>query len=189
MAVQRYTIDKYGIVETNHVSFPKTGRVFAQLPLKAEEFNAAAPCENGMWLVYDTINGNVHKPAAKTDVVGLVYSAEKEYNPYEAGLKNFALVPGGLYPRIGLPMAMDTYTTNCFCYDTDEFTDDAAVKTALAPETLKTTPVYLIPDTTDGAPKMTKTKDDTEGVIAQVVKMTTMPDGTFGIKVQFIKGV
>lgn len=184
MAINRYALEKYATIELNHVSFPETGRVFAQLPLSATEFSKDAPCENGMWLVYDLAAGTAHKAAAVTDPVGIVYNAEKEYNPYISGMNQYALAPGGYCPRIGMPLVGDTYTTNCFCYDTSVFANDAAVDTAL--EAVGTTPLYLVPMAGQGAPALVKSVG-TAATIAKVVKVYTMPNGELGLKVQFTK--
>ncbi len=186
MAINRYTIDKYASLELNHVSFPDTARVFAQLPLDSTDFTASAPAEMGMWLVYDVLGGTVRKPDAVTESVGIIFNNEKEYNDYNKGLKEYALKPGGFYPRIGMVLLGDTYTTNCFCYDTSEFANQAAVNTALA--AYATTPLFLTTNTT-GAPLLTETTATVTaaGTAAKVVKVYTMPNGEVGIKVQFTK--
>lgn len=185
MAIARYKTEKFATIELNHVSWPETARVFAQLPLDTNDFSEEAPCENGMWLVYDIVGGTARKPKDATENVGVMYLNEKEYNPYIGGLNQWALKPGIWYPRIGMPMVGDLYTTNCFCYDTTEFADDAAVDAALAK--IDTTPVYFVPVAGEGAPKLTATLDATAAVAAKVVKFYTMPNGEKGVKVQFIK--
>jgi hypothetical protein len=181
MAINRFSVEKYATIELNNVNFGRSGRVLAQLPLD-DAFTESAPCENGMWLVYDERVGDVHKPAAVTDTVGLVYSTEKLYDPREYGLNNFCQI-AGQYPRVGMFAAGDSYTTNCFCYDTTEFADADAVETAL--EALGTTALYLIPSTT-GAPQLTATVG-TATTVAEVVKYYTMPNGEAGIKVRILK--
>lgn len=183
MAITRFKTKKYATIELNHVSWPETARVFAQLPLDEEEFTEEKPCENGMWVVYDMAKGNVHGAEAATDNVGVVYNPEKEYNQFVSGMNQYALVPGSWYPRVGMPAVGDVYTTNCFCYDDSEITD---VDTDL--KAYATTPLYLIPSTETAAPQLTKTAPtaETAKVAAQVVKYYTMPNGEPGIKVQFI---
>ena len=142
MAIQRYKTEKYATIELNHVSWPETARVFAQLPLNTTDFTDAAPCENGMWLVYDVAGQTARKAKTADENVGVMYLNEKEYNPYVSGMNQWALKPNTVCPRIGMPAVGDLYTTNCFCYDTEEFTNDEAVDTALA--AYATTPVYLV---------------------------------------------
>lgn len=190
MATNRYTLAKYATLELNHISFSDTARVFAQLPLDTSDFTDAAPAEMGMWLVYDMLGGSVRKPDAVTESVGIIYNNEKEYSAEHKGLNEYALKPGEVYPRMGLFMVGDTYTTNCFCYDTGEFVNDAAVNTALAAIAAATpaTHCYLV-TATNGAPRLTKdaTVLAAAGTAAKVVKVYTMPNGELGLKVQFVK--
>ena len=188
----RFTITNYGVIELNHVSWPETARVFGQLPLDSTDFETA-PAENGMWLAYDIAGGSVRFANAVTEPVGVLYMGEKEYNQFEPGLNNYRLERGGFYPRIGMPQVGDIYTTNTFSYTKGsgdgEFEDNDAVVTALG--NLASAPLYLIPSTTEGAPRLT----DATGLgaatgvvtVAQVVKYYTLPNGDPAIKVQFIK--
>lgn len=197
MALARYTITKYGVIELNHVSWPETARVFGQLPLLAADFAGATPAkvaENGMWLVYDYAAGAVRLPDAVTEPVGVLYMSEKEYNKFDVGLNQYFLDSAtGFYPRLGMPMVGDLYTTNTFCYDVGtgdgQFANNAAVVSALGGN-LVSAPLYLIPST-DGAPRITNATGlaAATGVstVAQVVKYYTLPNGEPGIKVQFIK--
>ena len=198
MALARFTITKYGVIELNHVSWPETARVFGQLPLLAADFAEATPAavaENGMWLVYDIAAGAVRLPDDTTEPVGVLYMGEKEYNKFEVGLNQFFLDSAtGFLPRIGMPMVGDIYTTNTFCYDvgsgTGQFANNAAVVSALGGN-LVSAPLYLIPSA-GGAPRITNAAGlaaaiSSPGVstIARVVKYYTLPDGNPAIKVQF----
>lgn len=189
MALARFAITNYGVIELNHVSWPETARVFGQLPLLATDFAGATPAkvaENGMWLVYDIAAGAVRLPDAVTEPVGILYMGEKEYNKFEVGLNQFFLDSAtGFLPRIGMPMVGDIYTTNTFCFLESEFTNDAAVIAALGGN-LSSSPLYLIPSTL-GAPQITATLGGTESTVARVVKYYTLPNGDPAIKVQFIK--
>lgn len=191
MATNRFTISGYGIVEINNCMFQKDGSMPSQLPLDTTDFGTGVYAENGMWLKYDEVAGGVFKPDAVGDEVQLHVSSEKSYGIIGSlGLANFKLA-GGAYPRLGRPKVGDTYTTNCFCYETtgdSTFADNAAVIAALGD--LASARLYLIPDVT-GAPRLTKATDATDiaaaATMAEVVKYTTMPDGTPGIKVRFVK--
>lgn len=189
----RFTITNYGVIELNHVSWPETARVFGQLPLDSTDF-ATTPAENGMWLAYDMAGGSVRFADAVTEPVGVLYMGEKEYNQFEPGLNNYRLYRGEFYPRIGMPQVGDTYTTNTFSYTagsgTGEFANNAAVVTALGGN-LASAPLYLIPSTTEGAPRLTNAAGlaAATGVatVAKVVKYYTLPNGDPAIKVQFTK--
>ena len=184
MAKNRFaTGTPYGCVEMNHATWARDGRVPSQLPLSATEF-ASTRCENGFWLVYDEVAKAVRKPAAVTEAVALVYSAEKDYGmPLQGGLGYFSQKAGD-YPRLGRPVLGDKYTTNTFLYNDTEFANVAALNAALA--AYATTPLYLIPDTTTGAPLLTATVG-TATTVAKVIKVYTVPNGQPGIKVEFTK--
>ena len=99
-------------------------------------------------------------------------------------LKDFKLAPGTFLPRLGYLSIGDKFTTNCVCYDpTDStygFANDAAVDTALA--NIGTTAIYG-GISSIGAIKLSKQKPSA-GPVLRVIKNTTMPDGTFGLKFQ-----
>lgn len=178
--INRFSVSKYASLEVNSAGFRKTGEGVYQTPL-ATTFTAASPCENGMWVNANKAAGEIDVVSSSTLVFGIVYSGEKEYDaPNAVGLKNFCMKAGD-YPRVGIMHVGDTFTSNCFCYDTAEFVNEAAVKTALA--AIGTTPLYLVPLATSGAPKLTATAPASgAGFYAQVVKYYTVPNGELGIK-------
>lgn len=178
--MNRYGVEKYASLEMNYAEFLATGNIVSQLPL-ADTFTKDAPCENGMWVCANRAQSAIAAPAAVTDMIGIVYTAEKEYNPWEIGLKNFCKV-GGDYARIGVVSKGDTFTSNCFQYDTGDFADDEAVNTALA--AIATTPLYLAVVAGSAVPKLTKAVPAT-GAYATVVKFYTMPNGEPAIKYNF----
>lgn len=207
MAVQRYAITGYSVLELNQVAFPTTGTIEAQCKLnyyKPAQGNTPASgdfktlstdangvtCEVGMLLAVDKANSTVKLPVANEVLpVGLNYTTEYVYDQYKKGLNKFAMtqdIAGGEYlPRIGYLTVGDKFTTNCFAYDTTEFTDDDAVDAALA--AFKTTPVYGGISTT-GAILLSATAP-TAGPVLKVVKDYTLPDGiSHGVMFQVIKG-
>ena len=99
MAMMRYKVDKYASLEMNYAEYLATGNIVSQIPL-GEEFTAEAPCENGMWVCADRARKTIAPITGAEDMIGIVYTAEKEYNPWEIGLKNFRKVAGD-YPRRG----------------------------------------------------------------------------------------
>jgi hypothetical protein len=207
MAVQRYAINGYSVLELNQVAFPTTGTIEAQCKLNyykpaqggtpaSGDFKTLSTdangtvCEVGMLLAVDKANDLVKLPtAAEDNPVGLNYTTEYIYNQYVKGLNKFAMtqdIAGGEYlPRIGYLTTGDKFTTNCLAYDTDEFADDDAVDTALA--AYKTTAVYG-GICTNGAILLSATKP-TVGPVLKVVKDYTLPDGiSHGVMFQVIKG-
>jgi len=179
--MKRFPCENYASLELNQVAFPKTGMVVSQVPLGAE-FTADAPCENGMWVVADKAAGAINAPAAATDKpIGIVYTAEKEYNDVRTwGLKNFGRKVKGDYPRVGILGLGDTVTTNCLQYDDTSFANFAAVERALNEST-----VYVVPVAGSPVPELTTTEPDS-GIYGKVVKYYTMPNGEKGVKYQIV---
>ncbi len=178
----RFTISGYGQLELNHVAFPKDGRIEAQLPMHEN----ITELENGMLLAVDKVGGCINYATDATLPIALHYSAEHMYDERKRALKDFVLEAGTFYPRLGYLAVGDTFTTNCIAYnetDTDEFTNEAAAVTALG--AIATTTLYGgISD--EGAIDISATKP-TVGPALLVIKKTTMPDGTLGVKFQVLE--
>ena len=190
----------YATLELNQVAFPKTGMVVSQTPLD-DSFTLDAPCENGMWVVADKAAGVIKAPAAATDKpIGIVYTTEKEYDPYHYGLQTFGRKIAGDYPRVGLLGIGDTVTTNCLQYDDSVFqavTTSGSEKTSA--EVLddylsaldNTNKAYVIISTKSGAkagvPEIVKTlPNGYTGIYGRIVKYYTVPNGEKGVKYQII---
>lgn len=183
MALTRLVIDGYGQIELNNVAFPRDGRIEAQLPLDSTDFKEV-PAENGMLLAVDRVAKVVR--FAKEDEwapIALNYTTEHMYDERTPGLKNFKLNgKDDFYPRVGFPSVGDKWTSNCVCYDTEEFADEDALGEAL--DAIKTTALYGVPSAI-GAVQLTATAPEA-GFCLIVTDKTTMPDGTLGIKFQVI---
>jgi len=184
----------YATLELNQVAFPKTGMVVSQTPL-SEEFTINAPCENGMWVVGDKAAGVIAAPAAATDKpIGIVYTAEKEYDDYHYGLARFGRKIAGDYPRVGLLGIGDTVTTNCLQYDAGQgaaFADFDALDTYLSGDLSGTNKAYvIIPSGQDDikcVPQIVKSlPNGYAGIYGRIVKYYTVPNGEKGVKYQII---
>ena len=200
MALQRFPLEKYASLELNQVAFPKTGMVVSQTPL-GTAFTEEAPCENGMWVVADKAAGVIKAPAAATDKpIGIVYTAEKEYDIMHYGLKTFGRKIAGDYPRVGILGVGDTVTTNCLQYDDSVFqavTTSGSEKTSA--EVLDaylsalddTNKAYVVISVKNGAkagvPEIVKTlPNGYTGIYGRIVKYYTVPNGEKGVKYQII---
>lgn len=186
MAVQRLTIDGYGQLELNNVAFRRDGRVEAQCKLDSTDF-ATNPAENGMLLAIDNVTRTVSLPEAdgSDQFIGLNYSAEHLYDERAKGLKNFKLTPDDFLPRLGYLAVGDKFTTNCISYDTTDFANDAALKAAVL--TGGSAVVIYASESSDGSILLAKTTaPQNKKVILKAVAMTTMPNGTFGMKFQVV---
>ena len=171
----RTGLEGYAQLEINRAAFLKNGLVVSQLPL-SDEFTAAVPCENGMWVDADKANGEIKLPSANTKVFGIVYTTEKEYNDGFYGLKQFHQVEGD-YPRVGILHQGDTFTTSCVKLDTATYDTDAKIKTAIASG-------LYVNYSTDGRPQLATTGSGT--CYGKVIALTTMPNGEKAIKYNIV---
>jgi len=180
MALKRLGIEGYGQVEINNCAFRRDGRIEAQCALDATDFSTAV-CENGMLLAVDNVARTVKYADDDSLPIALVYSAEHIYDERTPGLKNFATKRvDDFYPRLGYLAVGDKWTTNTVCYDSTSYSNDDALKAALA--SYATTPIYGgISD--NGAVLLSGTAP-TQGPKLRVIDYTTMPDGTPGVKLQ-----
>lgn len=182
MATKRLVIDGFGQVELNNVAFRRDGRIVAQCAPDATDF-ASIPVENGMILAVDEANRTVKLPADDSLPLALVYSTEHIYDERLPGLKNFRLKGADDFlPRLGYFAIGDKWHTNTICYSDTEFTNEAALITAL--KAYKTAAVYGKADAT-GAVCLTATAP-TAGLKLKVVEYGTMPDGQKGVKLQVL---
>lgn len=182
MATKRLVIDGFGQVELNNVAFRRDGRIVAQCVPDATDF-ASIPVENGMILAVDEANRTVKLPVDDSLPLALVYSTEHIYDERIPGLKNFRLKGADDFlPRLGYFAIGDKWHTNTVCYSDTEFTNEAALITAL--KAYKTAAVYGKADAT-GAVCLTATAP-TVGLKLKVVEYGTMPDSQKGVKLQVL---
>ena len=166
----RLSKDGYGQVELNNVAFRRDGRIEAQCALDTAAFGSNDVCENGMIL---RVNKAAHKigfcdASAANQLYALNYSSEHMYDERKPGLKNFKLVSAAagedFYPRVGYLAAGDLWTTNCVDLGTyasvGAGTDGYATLASSAPAA---------------------------GLVMQVIKKTTMPDGQDAFQLQVLK--
>lgn len=182
MALQKLEKDGYGQLELNNVAFRRDGRIEAQCFLDAADFESL-PAENGMLLTVDNVSRTVKFPKDAKLPIALNYTTEHMYDERTPGLKNFKLERGSFLPRLGYLAEGDKFTTNCVCFDDEEFSDNTALVTAL--EGVKTTPLYGT-QSEIGYIKVSAT-EPVEGVKLLVIKKTTMPDGQLAVKFQALK--
>lgn len=182
MAAKRLVIDGYGQVELNNVAFRRDGRIVAQCAPDATDF-ASVPVENGMILAVDEANHTVKFATDNSLPLALVYSTEHMYDERMPGLKNFKLNGSDDFlPRLGYLAVGDKWHTNTICYSDTEYSNEAALITAL--KAYNTAAVYGKADDT-GAVCLTATAP-TVGLKLKVVEYGTMPDGQKGVKLQVL---
>jgi len=164
----------YGQVEPNHLSAQRTSQIYAQLPAAA----GIAQLENGQFVKYDYANGEVNFSGAGEWM--LVYNEVKLYDaPWRESEKDFALIKtnyteGVMTPRVFKTNIGDIYTTNCL-----EKAGAKGVETTMTD--------LAVEDELGINANGFLDKTVTTGIIFQVVKVYTMPDGQEAVKVMRIK--
>lgn len=156
---------KYKMVEINRCAFQKDARIASQLPINTAVFNETTPLENGTLVGIDEVNGYITTYTTALHL-GLHYSSEETYDVREGTLGDFAITDNeGFYPRVGYVEAGDIFTTNAV-----EGTISTTSYSAGTDLTVNTKG-YLTTAGTDGT------------VVAQVIKVTTLPNGDAAVKV------
>ncbi len=168
----------YGQVEPNHLSGIVTGQIYAQLPAA----DGITQLENGQFAKYDYAHGNVNTAADTDGEYMLVYNEEKLYDERYQSHKDFVykvgdFTDGKLYPRLIKTNVGDIMTTNTFAEASSN--DQQITMPELAAGN------YLTVNA-NGFLAKAETKPNA-GMVWQVVKVYTMPDGTPGVKVQRIQ--
>lgn len=156
--------DGYGQVEPNHLSAPRNGQVYAQLPA-AEDIEVL---ENGMFVKYDYAAGECNFDGDGPWM--LVYNEEKLYDERKQMHKDFAMkvedfYDGKIYSRVFALVPGDIYTTNMVKEADYNVGDDLKVGA-------------------EGVLEAGKAGDGEHAF--KVVKETTMPDGQPAVKIQVI---
>lgn len=157
--------DGYGQVEPNHLSAPRDGRVYGQLPAAA----AITVLEQGMFVKYDYAAGECNFTGDGPWM--LVFNEEKLYDERYQMHKHYAMKAEDfydkkMYPRVFGIVEGDIFTTNMF-----------AQNTALA----------VGDDVAPGDDGILAAADDDAELVFRVVKEYTMPDGQPAVKLQCIK--
>lgn len=203
MALKRLTIDGYGVAEWNKIAAPFTAKMESQLPLdptvfkETETSTSGIFAEVGQFLALDKTNKVATVPTTATDAdylpIGYNFSSEVMYEERKRGLKNFKQACDDFLPNIGIPEVSDVITINAVVYDDTEFVA-AGLLTAedvfiAALEDVTTTPLYgILVNGSKGFLQITDTvASNLGGIIYKVEALTTMPDGSKGIKLQAVK--
>lgn len=206
MAIKFFDCKGYGQIEPNQVWFTRAGMVEAQCALDPEKFASHFPMtaeeaeakkiygENGAFLMVDKANKLVTVPTKalsdKGFPMGINYSTERIYNQFTPGRRNFCMICGEYYPRIGYTDVGMRITTNAVAWDTTKYAQETskefydAVKKDLADK--KDVYAYVV-EGSDGKLVIGASADGALGnVYAQVVKAYTNADGTLAFMFQFI---
>ena len=206
MAIKFFDCKGYGQIEPNQVWFTRAGMVEAQCALDPEKFASNFPMtekevtdgkiygENGAFLMVDKANGIATVPTKDLSddglPMGINYSTEKIYNQFTPGRRNFCMICGEYYPRIGFVEPGMRITTNAVAWDTTTFTQETSkefydeVKKRLSEKT--DVYAYVVNGSNGKLTIGAKVADAIGNVYAKVVKAYTNADGTLSFMFQFI---
>lgn len=158
----------YRQVEPNHLSAPRNGRVYAQLPADA----SIEKLEQGTFVKYDYANG-------KVDFSGdgpwmMVYNEEKLYDERHQMHRDYAMLKADCYDGVMVPRVFgmetgDVFTTNNLADDSYAVGDKIVV------------------DNSNGVLKKDAGATIAAGTfVLKVVKEYTLPDGQPAVKLQVV---
>ena len=156
-------------VEPNHLSAPRDGRVYAQLPAKED----IEKLEQGTFVKYDYAEGEVNFTGDGPWM--MVYNEEKLYDERHQMHRDYAMQKSDFYdgvmtPRVFGMVAGDIFTTNNLKDDSYTVGDEVA------------------PGSTGILEKTAAATAKTAGTLyCKVVKEYTMPDGQPAVKLQVIQ--
>lgn len=206
MAIKFFDCKGYGQIEPNQVWFTRAGMVEAQCALDPKKFASNFPmtekeatdgkiyCENGAFLMVDKANGIATVPTKDLSddglPMGINYSTERIYNQFTPGRRNFCMICGEYYPRIGFVEPGMRITTNAVAWDTTAFTQETSkefydeVKKRLSEKT--DVYAYVVNGSNGKLTIGAKVADAIGNVYAKVVKAYTNADGTLSFMFQFI---
>ena len=200
-----FTREGYGQVEPNQLSAQKTGQIYASLPLHKD----VKVLQNGEFMFYDYATGTVNANATVGEPM-LVFNEIKLYEPFwQTSYKDFAMIRvgdnyvtsrkataaygensdkaqaatidpahteygyrmDGIAPRLFKTNVGDIYTTNMVKTDVEYVAGDL-----LKP----------VKNAESNTMVLEKT-EETTGMLWQVAKVYTMPDGQPGLKIQRVQ--
>lgn len=155
--------DNYSVVEPNHLSAPRSGGVYGQLPAD----DSIEILEQGTFVKYDYAAGKVAFTGEGPWM--MVFNEEKLYDEHKQMHRDYAMKKSDFYdgvmtPRVFRMYAGDIFTTN------NVKAGDYNLGDVLVP----------------GAHGVLEKGTKGQGLAVKVAKLTTMPDGQPGLKLQVI---
>lgn len=200
-----FTREGYGQVEPNQLSAQKTGQIYASLPLHKD----VKVLQNGEFMFYDYATGTVNANATVGEPM-LVFNEIKLYEPFwQTSYKDFAMI------RVGDNYVTSRKATAAYGENSDKaqaatidpaHTEYGYRMDGIAPRLFKTNVgdiyttnmvktdvVYAAGDllkpvkNADSNTMVLEKTQETTGMLWQVAKVYTMPDGQPGLKIQRVQ--
>lgn len=155
--------ENHSVVEPNHLSAPRSGGVYGQLPAD----DSIEMLEQGTFVKYDYASGKINFTGEGPWM--MVFNEEKLYDERKQMHRDYAMKKSDFYdgvmtPRVFRMYAGDIFTTN------NVKAGDYNLGDVLVP----------------GQKGVLEKGDKGQGLAVKVAKLTTMPDGQPGLKLQVI---
>lgn len=195
----------YGQVEPNQLSAQKTGQIYASLPLDSE----VTVLQNGEFMYYSYADNKVTASPEKGKMGEpmLVFNEVKLYEePYRTSYKDFAMIrvgdnyvtsklataaygdgaetKGASVSHVDAPYRMDGIAPRLFKTNVGDIMTTNMVKTGVEYNVGDT--LAPVKDATSNT-LVLETSTEEDGMLWQVVKVYTMPDGQPGLKLQRVQ--
>lgn len=164
-AVQLAGHDNFAQVEPNHLSAPRSGGVYGQLPAKED----ITILEQGTFVKYDYAKGEVNFEGKGPWM--MVFNEEKLYDERKQMHRDYAMQKADFYDGIMTPRVFRMYNGDIFT------TNNVAAGEYKVGD-------VVAPNATTGI--LEKNEGEVEGLALQVVKCYTLPDGQPAVKLQVI---
>lgn len=158
--------DNFAVVEPNHLSAPRSGGVYGQLPAD----DSITMLEQGTFVKYDYAAGKINFNGEGPWM--MVFNEEKLYDERKQMHRDYAMKKSDFYDGVMTPRVFRMYAGDIFTTNNVKVGDYDLGNT-------------LVPGT-DGILKKCEKGEKVEGLAVKVVKLTTMPDGQPGLKLQVI---
>lgn len=156
----------HSVVEPNHLSAPRSGGVYGQLPAD----DSITMLEQGTFVKYDYAAGKINFTGEGPWM--MVFNEEKLYDEHKQMHRDYAMKKSDFYDGVMTPRVFRMYAGDIFTTNNVKAGDYDLGDT-------------LVPGTTGVLEKLAK-GTDAKGLAVKVAKLTTMPDGQPGLKLQVI---
>lgn len=155
--------ENHSVVEPNHLSAPRSGGVYGQLPAD----DSIEMLEQGTFVKYDYAAGKINFTGEGPWM--MVFNEEKLYDERKQMHRDYAMKKSDFYDGVMTPRVFRMYAGDIFTTNNVE-AGDYDLNDVLVP----------------GSNGVLKKGPKGGGLAVKVAKLTTMPDGQPGLKLQVI---
>ena len=170
----------FGQVEPNHLSAQKTGQIYAQLPAAA----SITQLENGQFVKYNYAAGQVDVDATAEGEYMMVFNEVHTYDERDRYYKDFAMLKSEYNHGIITPRVIKTNIGDIFTTNTLKAAGTKRTDVVIGDDTALVVGADLQPNAQGFLDVVSGTADPKNGPVFKIVKVYTLADGQFAVKVQ-----